>query len=110
VIRIGDLELETRAPDDLDAKLQALTGCVSAEVHAMLRGPHLLASSVARALHPFLVEARDLAELAMAIAAHGVDAVRAEVAKLYEEAGELAAETAAVIDKKVVKRGKQEEA
>lgn len=84
-MQIADLELETAAPADLESQVHALTGASAAEVRSLLDG-HCLAGFVAKALHPFLAEAHELAELGRKIAEHGIDAVKAEVAALYDEA------------------------
>jgi hypothetical protein len=84
-MQIADLELETAVPADLEQRLHALTGASIAEVRSLLDG-RCLAGFVAKALHPLLAEAHELAELARKIAEHGIDAVKAEVAALYDEA------------------------
>jgi hypothetical protein len=55
-------------------------------MHALLSEADVIAGTVARALHPFLVEEHDLAELATHIAEAGVTEVKYEVVKLYAEA------------------------
>jgi hypothetical protein len=84
-MKVGKLKLEVLSPEDLDARVQALTGCVATEVRALLDG-HCIASTVAKALSPFLAEERDIAELAHEIAAAGVTRVQRAVTRLYDKA------------------------
>jgi hypothetical protein len=93
VIRIGDLALETAAPDDLGGRLRALTGLSVAEMHRQLGG-FPIASTVAAALLPFLVAPMERSDLAGIIAANGVRATGKAVQALYAaalEGGDAAA-------------------
>jgi hypothetical protein len=85
VIRIGDLALETAAPDDLGGRLRALTGLSVAEMHRQLGG-FPIASTVAAALQPFLVAPMERSDLAGIIAAGGVRATGRAVQQLYAAA------------------------
>lgn len=84
-MKIGRLTLETAAPDDLDARLLAVTGCSAAEIRAILPEA-TIASFVAQALVPFVKDAPPLADLSVAIAVAGLAEVRSQVIKLYEQA------------------------
>lgn len=113
-MNIADLELEIVAtPGDLEHGVQDLTGATPGEVRNLLDG-HCLAGFVAKALHPFIAGGHELAELARKIAEHGVDAIKGEVAKLYDTAigdGAPAAEdapAAAVVDGEVSEPDKGE--
>lgn len=79
-MKIGTLTLETVEADA--AAVIAAIGRAPERIRELLAGP-CLASDVARALTPFLAEAPSLATLAAAVAAHGIDAAKREVAKLY---------------------------
>src|SRR5690242_15941215 len=87
-VKIGNREIATRRPQDLDKILLADTGCNAAEIVGMLSGSPL-AHIVARALLPFMAEADRTSppELAHEIAAAGIADVAAQVAALYAEAG-----------------------
>ncbi|MGE3304283.1 MAG: hypothetical protein AB7M12_14355 [Hyphomonadaceae bacterium] len=87
-IRIGDRQLTTKRPADLDAQLLASTGCTPGEVALMLSGSPL-AGLVARAVEPFLSEEDRAAtpDLASEIEAAGRIGVAAQVATLYAGSG-----------------------
>jgi hypothetical protein len=88
-MKIGKLSLALdKQPVDLEQQLLDLTGCAPAAIVDTLAHP-CLASTVASALLPFVKSEGEAArisrqELAEAIAAAGVNEVRAEVRKLYE--------------------------
>jgi hypothetical protein len=82
-MRIGKLKLTTAAPDA--ERLLASTGLSRAEMRAQLGG-YPIAGVVAAALNACLAEPMPTGELAMAIAAAGLEPVRVRVADLYEAA------------------------
>lgn len=87
-VKIGDRQLATRRPQDLDRLLLEDTGCNAAEIATMLAGSPL-AGLVARALRPFLPEgeAPPGLDLAAEIAEAGTIDVARRVAALYAAAG-----------------------
>jgi hypothetical protein len=92
-MKIGKLKIATGAPDP--ERLLASTGCTPAAMYALLGVP-VIAGTVAGAL---LACAKGDAlplrhELAAAIAREGVDAIRAEVRKLYAPEGQKSGEEA----------------
>lgn len=91
-MKVGNLVLAPRRPDDLDAQLVQATGCASHEIETLLAaGP----DRAARALLPFLGEdAPAIGALAGAIVAdpRAIDAIRA----LYAQSMPVAVATPAV--------------
>lgn len=103
-MKIGEIELEAGAPDA--ERLLASTGLSVAEMLQRLRSSvpaHLLA----RAIHACAAEAEGVAALARAIAAEGVETVRAQALKLYEEAMTLVLDAEAEVKKGAKRGGKQ---
>lgn len=83
-VKIGTNSFSTKKPKDLDEALVAATGANATETARMMTGAPL-ASTVARALHPFLAESErpSVPELARQIEAAGVAEVARDVARLY---------------------------
>lgn len=84
-MKIGKLAFDTveRKVGEVEAGLLQMTGIAVHEMHVVLAYP-CLAGTVAAALLPLLVEPIERHALAEAIAAHGVDDVRAKVRALYD--------------------------
>lgn len=81
-MKIGNLELRTGTPDE--ARLLSSASCSVAEMRRLLAG-ECLAGTVAKALLACCSseDRPDSAELARAIAAHGIEKVKSRVARLY---------------------------
>lgn len=84
-MKIGKMTLELlKEPERIEEQLLAMTGSLVAEVREHLTH-NPIASHVAAALIPFVKEAPARVYLAEEIAAEGVDKVRREVLKLYDD-------------------------
>lgn len=85
-MKIGKLVLDTveRTVEEVEAGLLHMTGIAVHEMHVALAYP-CLAGTVAAALLPLLAEPIERHALAEAIAAHGIDDVRAKVRALYDD-------------------------
>jgi hypothetical protein len=91
-IKIGGRTLSTRRPKDLDAALEASTGCNAVEIARILAG-YPNAGQVAAALQPFLPDdAPSGTDLASEIASGDLAVTVTDVRKLYAvEAAAVAA-------------------
>jgi hypothetical protein len=81
-VNIGELELETAVPEDLDDRLISSTGMSAAEIGRALAAP-CSAQLVASALEPMLTAPMHRVTLTRLIANAGVERARRQVAKLY---------------------------